>query len=280
MSDVRVLAFQQKNKKGKPNDDYYCWRLNGKSFAVADGVSRTQDPGAVHPATSRLAAAAFCTEVTRALEQDKTFEQAFICASITIANLNKAKDITVQSVDYLARDYMCCVGVAGILGREIPDRFFYGYLPDCGLFVYDRNYLPVFVSENPIAILEEFRENRSFSTADEKRVWWRRDMRNRPGARVMTYGALTGEPAALSYVKTGYIDLQPKDVVILFSDGMYPFLFDHEFQKLVAYLLSCPFGQEGKQQAIAGYLGLAEKDLRAQHVDNLDDDRTMIAFAI
>lgn len=280
MSNISVLTFQQKNKKGRPNDDYYCWTLSGNTFAVADGVSRTQDPGAERPTTSRLAAAAFCTEMTRALERGKTFEQALVCANATIAGLNEAKGITPETVDYLGRDYISCVGIAGILGREAPNRFSYGYFPDCGIFVYDRDYLPILMSENHLAILEEFREGGGFATTDEKRIWWRRDMRNRPDMRTMTYGVLTGEPAAVSYLKTGYVDLQLGDVAILFSDGMYPFLFDRVFLKLVADMLSYPFEQEGKRQAIAGYLSVAEKDLRQRRVGNLDDDRTMIAFTL
>lgn len=280
MSNRSVLTFQQKNKKGRPNDDYYCWRMNGNSFAVADGVSRTQNPGAERPATSRLAAAAFCTEATRALERGKSFEQAFTCANVTIAGINEAKDITPETVDYLDRDYICCVGVAGVLEEDIPNRFSYGYLPDCGIFVYDRDRLPILVSENHLSVLEAFREKRGFVSTDEKRIWWRRDMRNHPDARTMTYGVLTGEPAAVSYLKTGYVDVQPGDVVILFSDGMYPFLFDRVFLKLVADVLSYPSEQEGKRQAVAGYMSVAEKDLRQRHVGNLDDDRTMITFML
>lgn len=252
--------------------------MNGNTFAVADGVSRTQDSAVARPATSRLAASVFCTEVTRALERERSFEYAFGYANAMIAGFNKSKGITPETVDYLARDYICCVGVAGILGREAPNRFSYGYIPDCGILVYDGDYLPILVSENHVAILEEFRERREFATTEEKKIWWRRDMRNRPDLRVMTYGALTGEPAAISYVKTGYIDLQSKDVVILFSDGMYPFLFDREFLKLTADMLSYRFERERKQHVIAEYLSIAEKDLHERRIGNLDDDRTMIVF--
>lgn len=278
MSNISALTFQQGNKKGKPNDDYYC--MAGRVFAVADGVSRTPYSKAQYPATSQLAAAIFCIEVTCALEKGKAFEQAFAHANGAIVEMNKAKGITPETLEYLLRDYVSCMGVAGMLSKEVQNRFSYGYVGDCGILVYGADGLPIYMSENDVFVLETFREQRGFATQDERRIWWRHDMRNRPDARYMTYGALTGELEALSYLRTGFVDLQPGDIVILFSDGMYPFLFDRVFLKLVADMLSYPFEQEGKRQAIAGYLSIAEKDLRERHVGNLDDDRTMITFTL
>lgn len=279
MRDLRVFAFKQDNTKLKPNDDEYSWWEYGRSFAVADGVSRTCKNG--EPLSSYCAAAVFCQEVIPALVTSRSVYEPFVRANACIERLNRElHGITPETVNYLDRDYLCCVGVAGVLSRKYPYQFSYGYIGDCGVLVYNAMCIPKFLSENPIRILEEFREGWQFAEKDAKTIFWRRELRNRPEAPYLTYGALTGEVSALPYVKTGRIDLELGDVVLLFSDGIYPFIFDVAFRAVIARLLLGTSEESAKQLELKKYLEEATERLRLHGVNNLDDDRTLAAFII
>lgn len=71
----------------------------------------------------------------------------------------------------------------------------------------------------------------------EARVIVRRDYRNNlnniKNGKCISYGALTGETAAIDFIKTGEVTLEKGDTVIVYSDGMVNFLLEKEFIKLV-----------------------------------------------
>ena len=277
---IRVVAFSQENTKSKPNEDWlYAWPDKGV-FAVADGVTLPRING-VYPAICSVhAATRFCVTTTAVLAHRKdSMFTAFLLANLEIAALNCSHGITAKMVDYSHHDYLACVGIAGRLSKENPWRFEYGYIGDCGIFVYDEDYFPKFLSENPTIILERFREGWGFQGKNEERVFWRGMFCNRPESPFMTQGVLTGELAALAYFKTGYVDLVPGDTLMLFSDGIYPFLFDREFRKLIAQALNADVSVEMRSEAIA-YMDSVIPDMRAKEIENLDDDKTFIALTI
>lgn len=292
MGFVKSFAFQQDNSKHKPNEDaHYCVEVEfegNHSFAVADGVSRAVYGDARYPFSAWPAAEAFCKIAASALVSGIPTYTSFAGANDEIAAVNKKAGITPETVDYLGLDYLCCEGIAGLLHNEPPYRFFYGYIGDCGILVYDHHLLPLFLSDNPIGILEQFREGFEFEDKSDQRLFWRQKLRNHPDRRFMTHGALTGEASALSYLKTGSIDLEPGDTVIMFSDGIYPFIFDHWFRHLVASLLRSTSGEElrnlsGREligRTLGSYIMRACPKLEQQGVGNLDDDKTFIALTV
>ncbi len=282
---IQSISFTQENTKSKLNEDWLCAdRANGV-FAVADGVSRSRVNG-VYPALSAVhAAARFCDRTTSALakisvsvEREESFYNAFLYANLAIAECNHAYGITADTVDYLHNDYLACVGIAGRFNYFYPQRFEYGYLGDCGLFVYDKDYFPKFLSQDLIGVLEKFRGEWGFQTKDEESIFWRMKLRNRPGSSHMSYGALTGELAALSYLKTGYVDLCPGDVGILFSDGIYPFLFNREFRARIANGLNKHGSAINIHEDLIEYINFISPDMERRGIGNLDDDKTFIAL--
>ena len=284
MKNIRVIAFEQKNTKGKPNEDCHYWVSfmdKNKAFAVADGVSRT--PGNVPqlhvPLSSYTAAATFCHQVACALVTNQTMQEAFARANVAIAELNQAAGIGPENVDYLVHDYLGCVGVAGVITAESPNRLAYGHIGDCSILVYDANYFPMLLPYNSVGLLEYFREGRGFADENEEKVFWRKEMRNRV-ARFMTYGVLTGEALALSQLRTGYIDLEPNDTVILFSDGIYPFIFDIRFLKAVSSLLHASCDEGNAHTVLDDCISVVREDLQRRGSRNLDDDKTLIAFTM
>ncbi len=282
--NVRCLTYHQDNAKSKPNEDACDYMITSHGdfiFAVADGVSRSVYGDPDRPWSALPAAEKFCRLVCSSISLlGYSLQEAFAYANLWIADINEKKGIIPDTVDYLGLDYLCCEAVAGKIERGIPRRFSYGYIGDCGVLVYDKNLLPVFLSDNQVGILEQFRDGFTFNNKSDQRFFWRRQLRNHPGERYMTYGALTGEKAALAYVKTGSIDLEADDTAILFSDGIYPFLFDHQFRYIVTSLLQNHSGEKIIQRTMTSYINRACKKLQEEHVGNLDDDKTFIAFAV
>ena len=252
-----------------------------RAFAVADGVSRTPEnvPGSQASLSSYTAAATFCHQAACALVTNQTMQEAFARANEAIGQLNARAGINSQNVDYLAHDYLGCVGVAGVITAESPNRLAYGHIGDCSILVYDANYFPVLLPYNSVGLLEYFREGRGFADENEEKVFWRKEMRNRV-ARFMTYGVLTGEALALSQLRTGYIDLEPNDTVILFSDGIYPFIFDIRFLKTVTNLLHAGYDEDKMHMVLDTCINTVGEDLQRQGSRNLDDDKTLIAFTL
>lgn len=280
---VDVLSFAQDNARSKPAEDFGSITRfkNTWAFAVADGVSRT---GGYYsqlgkPSSSCIVATAFCHTSAPALATGKSLHEAFAFANEKINGINEAAGFTPETVDYLDRDYLCCTAVAGALAEEYPDKFIYGYIGDCGILVYDADYMPVFLSENNVGILEGFREGSRFSDKNERRIFWRKKLRNR-SERFMTYGALTGEPAALAQVTYGYVDLKAGDTVLLFSDGIYPFIFDQVFRVTVTDLLRKSVVEAEIWGTLESCIKAATVYLQYEGAKNLDDDKTMIAFRV
>lgn len=275
MPELKVFAFQQDNLKSKINDDYYIFSKDAGLFVVADGVSRVADTGHC----SRLAAEVFCQAMTQAFKEKQLMSDCFAYANAEINALNYRFGIGSETVDYLQKDYLCCVGFAVRFNEQSPCTLEYGYIGDCGMLIYNSFYSslwPRFLSENRVGILEEFRDGERFCDKDAQRIFWRQTVRNRPERSYLTYGALTGEVSALSYVQTGSVDMIDGDVVMLFSDGIRPFISDIAFR---ARLLLALF-DTNTLSSFEKYFKEASKDLRKRGIKNLDDDKTLIAFTL
>jgi hypothetical protein len=262
--------FRQKNLKDKPNEDcaQYFRDEDQVICAVADGVTRYVPEGKGYPDLSHAHTVAeiFCSSAVYALRSGESMQSAFNTANRAIAKMNKNLGKTKKSIDYLEKDFFGCQGVAGVL---TPGKLRYGYVADCGLIVYNKDFLPVFFSENNIENLERFREGWGFSSRAERRMFWAKTMRNCPHERHLTFGSLTGDPEAVSYLKIGELNLEPGDTVIFFSDGILPFVFERSFREVVR-----------DHGDIGHCVDVLTKKLSAKHVSNLDDDKIFLAISI
>lgn len=277
---IKVLSFIQANTKAKPNEDYLFCLPDNPIFAVADGISRSRVNGMYPELSSVRAAKQFCDSVGEALGRGYPFYSAFMVANVAIAELNISHGITKETVDYLGNDYLTCVGVAGRFSNDYSRRFEYGYIGDCGIFVYNADCVPKFLSVNHIAVLEQFREEWGFGDEKEKYIYWRNMLRNRPNAPYMTYGALTGEISALHYLKTGYVDLVHGDTLILFSDGIYPFLFNRGFREEIVVALKNNEDGTVIRSYLGEYVASMIPELKQEGIKNLDDDKAFIALSV
>ena len=233
---MKVFSISLKNSKGRPNEDFYLISEKYPIFAVADGVSRMKNPDGSYPKISgaKLAAEEFCKATTTYLEENykkanfKILKNAFNFVNKAIFNLNEKYGIN-KKLDYLENDYFCTCGVAAFIKRDI---FYYGYVGDCGIRVYNKNDLLKFVSMDDVVVLEGWRDNQKFKSEKERLIVWRKFLRNRPKAPYLTYGVFTGEPEVRHYYHLGEIKLQKGDLIFLYSDGFLYFIKKPEFREL------------------------------------------------
>ncbi|MDP3779091.1 MAG: hypothetical protein Q8R30_03570 [bacterium] len=280
---VRFFSFDQANIKSKPvEDSYYHVGFGGThAFAVGDGISRTCY-GIEGIPSSLPAAEAFCRVSATALVGGKSLRESFMRANAEIALVNKRAGITSRTMDYLERDYICCVGIAGVITEDHPHIFRYGYMGDCGVLAYQQCGRPVFLSDNPVAALERFRDEWGCENKTQETLLWRQHFRNHPGRLCgASFGALTGEEFAMRYLMTGKIRCVLGEVIMLFSDGIYPFLFDRRFRAMVSDLLQDDETTDAsKQTVVANYITGAMHKLQQKGVANLNDDKTFMALTM
>lgn len=190
------------------------------------------------PSPARRAADTFCaTMLTSLTEQDRVdaarMAGAFGDANRAIANLNAAGN---PDADYLENDFWACVASAAAVRRERDRRVLvYGFITDCGVAVFGADGQIVFHTPNEIATrfksTAEERAGTGFRYPEGRRTT-RRDFRNNPD-NADAFGALTGEAAAMHYVRTGEIDVEADQVVVVYTDGLEHVVFMPAFQDAV-----------------------------------------------
>lgn len=278
MPQIKAISFRADNTKPnqKPNEDFFAVSYYKEIAAVADGTTRSYVDGVYPERSALIAATTFCKRAVYELMIGRSFDEAFANVNNQIAEQNRRFSITPETCDYLENDYFSCSGIAGMFSKENPYVFTYGSIGDCRVLVYDKNLLPVHISEDQLGTLEKFRDNAGYD--DENRhLFWRKQLRNNPNQRYMTYGGLTGEPAAMSYLKIASIPIENGDTIVLCTDGIWPFLCDFMFRWLITRFLQQdnPHAQEEIKSRL---LKLTPK-LAVQGIQNLDDDKTFVAFS-
>ncbi|MDP3770481.1 MAG: hypothetical protein U1A25_02890 [Candidatus Sungbacteria bacterium] len=277
MARVRAITFGQDNEKSKENEDFLLVSEYKQIYAVADGVSRSRKNGRYTNELSSLPAAKlFCDVVVKQLECGNVMYAAFDEANKAVAKLNLSYGITTETVDYLHKDYVSCGGIVGLFNEEDSRVFSYGFIGDCGILVYDADLFPVFLSENRMGILEHFRDQWGYTDTDDMMIFWRKELRNR-NMRFMTYGSLTGQPEAMDQITMGSVCVDTGYIILLFSDGIYPFIFDNLFRWKVRRVL-----QNGEDNLLPldRFMRTLTLGLREQKTPNIDDDKTFIAIQV
>lgn len=247
-----------------PIEDAFALDEATGAIAVADGVTRdpalhlpdVREPEGwerfmsayPRPSGARRAADIFCeTVIEWARERsrdalDDTIEpptrrrprpaaspplpDCFVEANRRIERLNRNEN---EPVDYLIHDFFGCVGAAVV--ELSAERFAYGVVSDCEVAVVDRSgglkmrTGCVDLDQSRVARRELMQTLQLQWTHPAARYITRKYFRNNP-AESASYGVLTGEPAALRHVRTGVEDKRADDLLLVFSDGVTPALFD------------------------------------------------------
>ncbi len=237
----------------KPEDSFgsYTYNDEQKIMVVGDGVTR--DPCLKLPDTStdlgkllflsrypRMSPARIASEIfvrefkktmieTRPKDRDeRAIREGFRRANEEIERWNKRN---IPNPDYLVDDFAGCVG-SGL--SYYNGVLTYGFISDCGIAVYDSQGNLKFKTDDdgPSKYDEAMTKNlkiRGLTWRDsEFRRTIRRDFRNKPDSP-NSYGVLTGEREAMTYVHNGRIEVRPREHIAVFSDGLVDIIQSGEF---------------------------------------------------
>ena len=220
-------------------DKYYANDLLG---VVADGITR--DPIGVsdlskltleemlklypRPSGAEIVAQ---TVVDSFKDFNNNLLEQFIKANEAVKQLN---DKYIANCDYLQNDYYGTVSSAAYIDNNI---LHYAYICDCGVIVYDKEGNVKFKTEDDKeSISDPYINNIGIGWhLPEARVIVRRDYRNNLGnikdGLCISYGALTGEESAINFIRTGSLEVDESDTIVVYTDGLSNILKDNLFIK-------------------------------------------------
>lgn len=221
-----------------PIEDQFCVLDN--EAIVADGITRDSvgvfDLSTVsltdvilkypRPSGAELAAKEICYTFSKV---NGTLKNKLIECNKSVKKLN---DKYIENCDYLQNDYYGAVASSVHIEKDVLS---YSYICDCGVIVYDKLGNVKFQTEDDKELYSDYYINRLGIpwNLPESRVIVRRDYRNNleniQDGKCVSYGALTGEKSAESFIREGKIELLKGDIVLVYSDGFTSFLHDSEF---------------------------------------------------
>jgi hypothetical protein len=234
-----VLAFEWESHipYKKEREDALFTDESRSVLVVTDGVTRLQNEQGKYPYPSpahqaaQVAAVAIGKSLThREQINESAIQEALVEGNQAVKQLNEQLGLW-ENHDYLVRDFAGTVAACSV---ERDGEILYGYIGDCGVAHLSADGEVLWHSDDDVTTdrpsfpkIEEVVKNERF-------VRVRRDFRNNPSASHPTFGVLTGEETALSYIKTGHRQFAPEDTLVVFSDGAAPFVLeDIEFRRLL-----------------------------------------------
>lgn len=235
--------FFRNTRYTAPREDALAANTERKIFVAADGVTRDWDAlqrgEAEYPTPSPAtdAADAVAAAVLDALEAADPSEAA-LCRALEAANaaaraVNERWDLW-ENPDYLERDP---AGAVAAVGWMHGGRLLAAWIGDCGVAVVRDGALAWLTRDQLDDVLAHLRRHPAVYD-DARRVYCRRDLRNKPDAMEagspISYGVLTGEPEAASYIASAAVSLRPGDVVAVHTDGFRPYFEDPDFLALLS----------------------------------------------
>lgn len=146
--------------------------------------------------------------------------------------------------DYLENDYFGAVASCVKIENDVLN---YAYICDCGIIIYDDIGNIKFQTEDDKELYSDPFINRIGIpwNLPEARIIVRRDFRNnleqKVNGKCVSYGAITGEPAATNFIKSGNIKLTKGDTVVVYSDGIANFLHEEEFISKITHFEKSEF---------------------------------------
>lgn len=221
-----------------PVEDQYYTTEN--EAIIADGITR--DPIGIkdlfacsskeflnnypRPSGAFLAAKEICDMFSKT---KGTLKERLIECNIAVKKINSKY---ILKCDYLENDYYGAVTSCVNFKNNLLN---YAYICDCGVIVYDCLGNIKFQTEDDKKFYSDpfIRQIGIPWNLPEARVIIRRDYRNNlnniHNGKCVSYGAITGEESAISFIKTGQVKLSKDDIIVLYSDGFYEFLHDKDF---------------------------------------------------
>lgn len=216
--NVRYTSVKSTNR-GKPNEDYLCVDSKNQIYMVCDGITRTDFPGTYpDPSPSAEVAKLFADTVYLILLQNisHTDTREMLLDAIRHCNgkLRLYNERMFPQTDYLGNDYAGLVFIIGIIRKGF---FNYAYLGDCSCLCVREDEIEL-VTELQTENIRKFRENYGYGI--DATLTIRKDFRNNP-LHSNGYGAITGEPLSLEFVRMKKLEITSCARIILMSDGLF-----------------------------------------------------------
>lgn len=216
------------NRRNHINEDFFVVNNEKNLYIICDGVSRDRYPVRGRSSASdisKLFAETVEGNICQCQAVDDPGEilhESILVASREIAHYN---DVHYPCADYLDNDFAATVGIC----IWIVDNVAYCiYIGDCMAYLYRHGTISA-ITENQTEKVAEFRRKNGFNR--ETSLCIRKNFRNNSNSP-FGYGALTGEPSALDFLRQNRTALYPNDRIFLLTDGLVDFftsgLVDYE----------------------------------------------------
>lgn len=256
-------GIKKKLENGIKSEDYaICDDINGY-YIVADGVSRDvyERKGYSLAYTAAEHAAKTMAARLSMYDTEQSIHEAFQLANRAVKELNEKEGLWgEENNNYLDRDLAgTCLGC--LVKRK--EFFFYGYVGDCRIIHISSDGNLFITTDQVLEAKAEFPQK---GGSDERAVIIRKERRNNPSDPHKTYGALTGENAALNpkYLKFGSYKCRSGDVAGICSDGLATFIEkDKQFRQLLI---------NGSQEEIQAYVANSKSPYQNT------DEKTLILY--
>lgn len=217
----QIAASSVKNSfADKPNEDAFLRADAEGIFIVADGVSRIRGEDNRYPAPSPSAAAArLLVETAHVFLQQRATNSRLSTTDLANA-LHSANEAIAR---YNAFDLPLTepgatdpAGAVGLVAHLDGDTLSYAYLGDVELRHARRDSVQLVTVNQTTAIENFLRANRGTPNLEPM---IRRSIRNNPH-HPDGWGVLTGEDAAVHFIRAGEIELARGDRVVISTDGL------------------------------------------------------------
>ena len=233
-----------------PREDSFSINIREGIISVADGITRDCENGAAargglkgakdiflhypRPSPAEIASDIFVETFPLVLKDYFKINRDEIAIRNAFEEANNRVKLWNQkhipNPDYLVNDFAGCVA-AGT--SKLSDIISFGYLTDSGVAIFDAKGNLKFRTENqgPDKFDKYIWEDERLKNIDwsnpEARKIIRKNYRNNPQEE-HSFGVLTGEDSAMSYVRTGTQELDYGDSLIVYTDGLEPIIFSGE----------------------------------------------------
>lgn len=223
----------------RTQEDYLFLSKKYPIFAVADGVTLRTKGDRKYPDPSGAAKVAeiFCKRVILEAEKKydnfitKDLKEIFKIANKAIADYNESQGITKKNINYYDVDFFSATA-AFLL---IKDKKAYWFsLCDSGIILLNKSGKRIFSSPSSQPTEGKFLPKDWSKKDDKERSIIMHGYRNKLGKNkeLLGYGVADGQEGALNYLNFGEIDLDGKELAIVYTDGFEHYLKLDEFNKI------------------------------------------------
>ena len=217
-----------------------CFYVGDNEAIVADGITRdligvgdfstcskeellNKYP---RPSGGELAAKEICNSFSKS---SGSLKERLVMANEAVKSLNNKY---IKSCDYLENDYYGAVAACISIKDDV---LYYSYICDCGVIVFDKYGNIKFKTQDDKELFSDPYIDKigiPWNLPEARKIVrskYRNNLNNIVDGKCVSYGALTGEEDAASFIREGSISLDKGDIVIVYSDGFTNFLNDKEF---------------------------------------------------